>query len=148
MRSIKLVVMGTVVASVAAFAGAPHRGSAEAYIPSDAERARWTMSDMRSLATAIEAYAVDEKQYPSATTIEGLIAVIQPRYMRKAHATDAWGHAFLYVPADDRQSYRLVSAGSDGRTDASSWTAAGPLVSFDQDAVLEAGRTTRPWPFL
>ena len=117
------------------------------YVPSDAERARWTMSDMRTLATAIEAYAVDHKAYPAAATIEALVPSIQPSFMKKAPTVDAWGHAFAYVPAADGQSYRLVSAGSDGKTDPTSWALAGPLSSFDEDAVLESGSITRPWPF-
>lgn len=120
---------------------------AGAYVPTDAERARWTMSDMRSLATAVEAYAIDYKVYPTAATLEALLPLIQPSYIRKAPAIDAWGHAYVYVPASDGHSYRLVSAGSDGKTDPSSWGVAGPLSSFDDDAVLESGSVTRPWPF-
>jgi general secretion pathway protein G len=119
-----------------------------AYVPTDAERARWTMSDMKSVATAIEAYAIDNKAYPAADSIDALIAAVQPIYMRKAHAHDAWGRPFLYVPSADRQSYRLVSAGADGRADRESWDKSGPLGSFDDDAVLTAGQLTRPWPFL
>jgi len=117
------------------------------YSPTDAERARWTMSDMRSLATALEAYAKDNHVYPTGTTIEALVAAVQPSYMRKAHATDAWGRAYVYVPAADGTSYRLVSAGSDGKTDPGSWESAGPLATFEADAVLDSGSMTRPWPF-
>jgi hypothetical protein len=118
------------------------------YVPTDAERARWTMSDMRSLATAIEAYAIDHKAYPSAATMDAMIPLIQPIYMRKAHATDAWGRAYVYVPGADGTSYRLVSAGADGKTDPGSWGTAGPLSNFNDDAVFDSGSFTRPWPFL
>ena len=118
------------------------------YLPTDAERARWTMSDLRSLATAVEAFAVDHKTYPSASNLEELIPLIQPSYIRKAPAADAWGHSFVYVRAADGESYRLVSAGSDGKTDPTSWETAGTLKSFDEDAVVDAGSLTRPWPFL
>jgi Type II secretion system (T2SS), protein G len=121
------------------------------YVPSDAERARWTMSDMRSLATAIEAFASDKNNkqhsYPNAATIEALIPLIQPTFMKKAPTSDAWGHTYAYVPAADGQSYRLVSGGSDGKTDPASWGTPGPLTTFDQDAVLESGSLTRPWNF-
>jgi len=76
-----------------------------------------------------------------------LVAAVQPSYMRKAHATDAWGRAYVYVPAADGTSYRLVSAGSDGKTDPGSWESAGPLATFEADAVLDSGSMTRPWPF-
>lgn len=117
------------------------------YVPSDAERARWTMSDMRSLATAVEAYAVDHKAYPATGTFEAVIALIQPNYIRKAPATDAWGHAYVYVPSQDGRSYRLVSAGSDGTTDPGTWSVAGSLSSFDEDCVFDSGSVVRPWPF-
>jgi hypothetical protein len=121
-------------------------GSAE-YAPTDAERARWTMSDMRSLATAIEAYAGGHQGYPPSATFAEVVVLVQPNYMKKAPAHDAWGHAFVYVVGPDRQSYRLVSAGSDGKTDPSSWGTAGVLSSFEEDAVLDSGSVVRPWPF-
>lgn len=120
---------------------------AERYTPTDAERARWTMSDMRSLATAIEDYAKDNKTYPAVKSIEELIPLIQPIYIRKAPTPDAWGHAYTYVPSADAQSYRLISSGADGKTDPASWEKAGPLTSFDEDAVFDSGSMTRPWPF-
>ncbi len=122
-------------------------GTANAYVPTDAERARWTMSDMKSMATAIEAYATDRHAYPDAANVQALVSLIQPTYMRKAHGTDAWGRDFVYVRGGDGKSYRLVSAGSDGKTDPGSWGATGPLSSFDDDAVLDTGAMTRPWPF-
>lgn len=121
--------------------------AAAAYVPTDAERARWTMSDMRSMATAIEAYLKDHKACPPATMLEALVPLIQPSYMRKAPTIDAWGHAYVYVPAEDGQSYRLVSGGSDGTTDPASWGTAGPLPKFEDDAVFDSGSMTRPWPF-
>jgi hypothetical protein len=121
--------------------------AAVAYVPSDAERARWTMSDLRSLATAVEAYAVDHKSYPSVTTLGELLSLIQPIYIRKAPAVDAWGHAYVYIPSADGKSYRLVSPGSDGATDPKSWETPGPLESFDQDAVVDSGSFTRAWPY-
>jgi len=117
------------------------------YLPTDAERARWTMSDMRSLATALEAYATDNRSYPAASTIDAMVARIQPSYMRKAPATDAWGRAYVYVPGTDGQSYRLISAGEDGKTDPGSWESVGPLSTFAEDAVVDSGSMTRAWPF-
>jgi hypothetical protein len=105
------------------------------------------MSDLRSLATALEAYAVDHKIYPAATTLSELLPMIQPIYIRKAPAVDAWGHAYVYVPSPDGKSYRLVSPGCDGTTDPASWGSPGPLASFDQDAVVDSGTLSRPWPY-
>jgi hypothetical protein len=117
------------------------------YLPTDAERARWTMSDLRTLATAVEAYALDNKTYPAAATLDALIPMIEPIYVRKAPVVDAWGHPYVYVASADRKSYRLVSAGADGATDAKSWDAAGALKSFDEDAVVSSGAFSRSWPY-
>jgi hypothetical protein len=105
------------------------------------------MSDLRSLATAVEAYAVDHKSYPAAATLAELLPLIQPIYIRKAPNVDAWGHAYVYVPSPDGKSYRLVSPGSDGTTDPKSWETPGPLESFDQDAVVATGSLIRAWPY-
>jgi hypothetical protein len=73
--------------------------------------------------------------------------MIEPIYIRKAPVIDAWGHAYLYVPSADRKSYRLVSAGADGTTDAKSWDVAGALTSFEEDAVVSSGTFSRSWPY-
>jgi general secretion pathway protein G len=139
--------VAAVLAAASVSNSLPTASTTAPYVPSDAERARWTMSDMRSLATAVEAYAVDHKAYPSAATFEAVVLLIQPNYMRKAPATDAWGHAYVYLPAQDRQSYRLVSGGSDGTTDPGSWSVAGVLSSFNEDAVVDSGSIVRSWPY-
>jgi hypothetical protein len=105
------------------------------------------MSDMRSVATAIEAYAKVKKTYPAVNSIEALVPLIQPDFIWKAPAADAWGNAYTYLPSADGQSYRLISAGADGTTDPASWGKAGPLAGFAEDAVLDSGSVTRPWPF-
>jgi hypothetical protein len=119
----------------------------KSYIPTDAERARWTMSDLRSLATAVEAYAVDNTSYPAAATLAALIPMIEPTYIRKAPAVDAWGNAYVYVPSADGRSYRLISGGSDGKADPKSWGTAGALATFEEDAVVDSGSFSRSWPY-
>jgi len=136
-----LLIVSTLVCSVT-LAGAP-----TTYAPTDAERARWTMSDLRSLATPVEAFAVDNKAYPTAATFDALIPMIEPIYIRKAPAVDAWGHAYVYVPSADRRSYRLVSAGSDGVTDPKSWEIREALKTFEDDAVVDSGSMSRSWPY-
>jgi general secretion pathway protein G len=81
-------------------------------------RTKRTMADMRSLATAVEAFAVDNNRYPSTdgwvdvTTIGDQLA---PMYIRTLPATDGWEHAILYW--SDGSNYRLVSRGKDGVLD-------------------------------
>lgn len=136
------LLISSILACSVTVAGAP-----KSYVPTHAERARWTMSDLRSLATAVEAYAVDNKTYPAAATLDALIPMIEPAYIRKAPAIDAWGHAYVYVPSADHRSYRLVSAGSDGTADPKSWETAEALATFEEDAVLSSGSFSRSWPY-
>ena len=114
--------------------------------PTDAERARWTMADMRSLATALEAYAKDHHTYPGGTDLAAVLPTIEPSYIRKAPARDAWGHPFVYVPSSDGGGYRLASAGADGTTQPETWAVTGPLDDFAADAVVDSGSFVRPWP--
>ena len=39
--------------------------ASDVYIPTDAERARWTMEDMQNWKIVFDAYTIDYKQYPS-----------------------------------------------------------------------------------
>lgn len=81
----------------------------------DEEREPWrrTMSDMRTLATAIEAFAVDEEALPQVTSLDELEALLAPTYVRTMPRTDVWGEPYSYVVSEDGMSYRIVSAGSD-----------------------------------
>jgi len=112
----------------------------------DAERARWTMADMRSLATAIEAYAIDHKVYPEGASLDAIVAAIQPAYIRTAPTRDAWGHAFVYRRGDGGESYTLVSVGSDGVAQPETWATTSERAAFDEDAVFASGQLIRAWP--
>lgn len=88
----------------------------------DLRRNPWkrALSDMRSIATAVEAYAVDEDEYPQAVSIEGLASVISPTYIRTVPSKDPWGGEYLYVVSADGLHYRLVSGGADTQIDGGS----------------------------
>jgi hypothetical protein len=104
-----------------------------AYAPSDAERARWTMSDMATWRTALEAYAKDNGAYPAAASLEELRTAVEGRYMLVAPMHDAWGNAYRYERVG--HGYRIVSAGADGAFDTASWATRSMLASLDDDAV-------------
>lgn len=80
----------------------------------EAARHPWrrTMADMRALATAVEARATDENEYPN-VSFEDLEALIAPTYIRVVPKVDSWGTPFLYV--GNGEHYRFVSAGADRR---------------------------------
>lgn len=65
---------------VAAAPGRPHPGRGDPFLRphTDAERARWTLADLRTLGMALEANRTDNGAYPEATTIEEMVAAIQP----------------------------------------------------------------------
>lgn len=76
-----------------------------------------TMSDMRTIATAIEAYATDFNRYPDASSFPALIQQLAPTYVSNPTSIDDWGHPLRYERiryAGGRDGYALGSAGKDG----------------------------------
>lgn len=118
------------------------------YLPTDAERARWTMSDMQSWRIVLEAYKQDHGTYPKAASLEELRPMVEPVYIRHAPMTDAWGHPYRYAP-DAGGTPRLISAGADGKFDEASWATGGRMDSYDADAVMTppARWMFRSWEF-
>jgi len=135
----------------------PKAGAASNKPPAKDDRAavKRTMQDMRALATAIEAYAVDHNQYPPAACPPGALTGVsspltaasfsnlRPTYMQEVPWVDGWKRPFRYSLAmPDRNAYRIESLGRDGK--------AAPLVcgtttSFDADIVYSNG-TFIQWP--
>ena len=105
-----------------------------AYVPTDAERARWTMHDMMSWKTVFDAYYTDHKEYPHISTMDEARAIGEPTYIKAAPMHDAWGNPYR-IEADGK-SFRVVSAGADGVFKPETWTTGGTLTSFDDDAVV------------
>jgi general secretion pathway protein G len=101
-----------------------------------------TMADMRSIATAVEAYAVDTNQFPRATSLEELRPIIEPKYIRTMPTVDCWGHAFRYDSSRGEPGYFLGSAGKDGRFDHNSLSeySDSATQNFDCDIVFANGK--------
>lgn len=108
--------------------------------PQSAERSREqrTMADMRTAATASEAYATDFNKYPDAKKIEELKPILSPTYIRTLPTTDAWGTLYAYVVSADKQHYRFVSAGPDKKFDPNSLQL-GSKAAQNDDLVFEDG---------
>lgn len=79
-----------------------------------------TMEDLRTVATAAEAYATDENRYPIAGAYEDLRPILSPTYIKTLPEADAWGTPIVYVSAPDGQHYRFISAGADKRFESGS----------------------------
>jgi hypothetical protein len=99
---------------------------------------QWTMADMRTAATAAEAYATDFNKYPDAKTIEELKPILMPTYIRTLPLTDAWGTVYAYIVSADKQHYRFVSAGPDKKFDPTSLQI-GVKPAKSDDLVFEDG---------
>ena len=113
-----------------------------------------TMSDMRALATAVEAYAVDNNIYPSAscggglfTTIGGQVGtnsftLLSPTYIAQPPRTDGWGHFLYYGSGLAGTAYNIASGGRDNATAA---VVCGTTTDFNADIIYSNG-TFIQWP--
>jgi type II secretory pathway pseudopilin PulG len=102
-----------------------------------------TMADIRSVATALEAYGTDhseEKAYPDGTTVEDLRKHLQPTYTTNVRAIDAWETGMRYMPLEDH-GYVIISAGKDKTFDHESpeQYTGGVTNNFDCDLVFANG---------
>src|SRR5215212_4769412 len=103
-----------------------------------------TMADVRSLATAVEAYATDHNHYPNATSVEGLGPMLTPTYIRVLPVKDGWGTDLRYEAwsrANELDSYAIASAGKDMHFEQETLQeyAQGATDKFDCDIVYANG---------
>jgi general secretion pathway protein G len=114
-----------------------------------------TMSDMRALATAIEAYAVDNNVYPvpnagcaglfttAATVLDsGSFTRLSPTYIAQPPVFDGWGRPNNYGLAADFNSYAIRSFGRDG---VATGLTCSTTTDFNQD-ILYGNGTFIQWP--
>jgi general secretion pathway protein G len=104
-------------------------------------RQKRSMSDMRTIGTAIEAYAVDHSFYPTAVTIGELKSSIDGPYIKSAPQGDGWGTTFVITSGST--DYSIISWGRNLVGDA---VASGTITQhFDCDIVYSNGVFTQ-WP--
>lgn len=77
------------------------------------EKALRTTADLRTIATALEAFKRERGQYIAAETSAKLIDELAPRYMPLVIRIDAWSNEFEYNGT--ASGYRLASRGPDGK---------------------------------
>jgi general secretion pathway protein G len=111
-----------------------------------------TMADIRNVAAAWEARAVDTKAYNAAgfsfpgagISAAQLATMLQPTYFKQIPRVDGWGNAYQFsldsLPgsAVAATTYGIRSAGGDGRFSGTTYTA-GPTTDVDCDIVYAAG---------
>ena len=80
----------------------------------DKSKQRVTMADMRSIATGVQYYHVDQSIFPTdGTSAATLMALLQPFTKVPLPEKDAWRHAYDYH-SDSYSWYSLESFGKDG----------------------------------
>lgn len=106
-----------------------------------------SMSDMRTMATAVEAYAVDNNVYPSGqctgkftaiTTVltDTSLSVLAPTYIANPVKKDGWSNFFAYNTTSNNQEYGFRSLGRDGVTGTLSCTT---TTNFNDDILYSNG---------
>ena len=104
-----------------------------------------TIGDMRSVATAVESYAVDNNAYPLQTTIgsiNGIGTFLETTYIRKTPINDGWNNAFQYITDAQGQQYTLASYGKNKASEAAvTGIACGTQTrKFENDIVFAVGQ--------
>jgi general secretion pathway protein G len=109
-----------------------------------------SMSDMRTMATAIESYAVDNNFYPASATCpaqsittgtvmnDTSLSVLSPTYIANPVRKDGWDHFFQYGvdQTTNAQAYGLISLGRDG---ALSTVTCSTTTNFNDDIIYSNG---------
>jgi len=81
-------------------------------VQQDTDKMGRTAADMRTIGTASEAYAVDNRRYADADSIVALAVRLEPTYVNKVPYEDGWGNRFLV--ASGGRDYEIRSIGPDG----------------------------------
>ncbi|MCP4895436.1 MAG: prepilin-type N-terminal cleavage/methylation domain-containing protein [bacterium] len=103
-------------------------------------RQKATMGDMRTIATAIEAYAVDYGRYPRAITSRANLATfISPTYIKFIPMSDGWNNMWYMRSDANGTEYSIASYGRDATANVGSWTTPGTTSTFDADIVYSNG---------
>ncbi len=102
-----------------------------------------TLDTMRTLATALERYAVAHGRYPEAKDFAGMSSILVPEYLKELPTVDAWKNPYQYTIAEGGGSYTLRSLGKDGLAEPPGADGAEKEPTFDTDLVLVDGVFTK-----
>lgn len=116
----------------------------------DRGKQKRTMADIRSVATAVETFSIDENRYPTSlggtwVPIDQIASKLEPTYIRKLPREDGWGNKLMFQ--GNGREYRIVSPGKDGKLDRN-WTGhiqGGGTSTFSADIVFGDGQFL-VWP--
>ena len=110
----------------------------------DRGKQKRTMADIRSIGTAVEAYAVDNNIYPTSANATALVTAIEPIYIKKMPSTDGWNSLIVYQPATTAGAgYTVKSLGKGNQLEGS--PVGGKTTDFTKDIIFVDGQFTQ-WP--
>ena len=113
-----------------------------------------SMSDMRALATAIEAYQIDNSVYPAAACAAGVYTTtsvtlnsssfsnLSPTYIARPPTLDGWGTFFTFGISIPNDTYVLASYGRNRSPDTVN---CGTTTNFNEDIYYSNGVFIQ-WP--
>jgi general secretion pathway protein G len=109
-------------------------------------RQKRTMSDMRTIATGIEQYEVDNNFYPKvANGISNVATYLEPTYVKRIPRTDGWNEAFAFLgDATNGLDYTIISYGKNHQQDGT-YTPGTRTTTFNADIVYSDGQFIQ-WP--
>lgn len=113
-------------------------------------RQKRTMSDIRSISTAIEAYAVDQNAYPKMPAVSGstlrtqLVTYLEPTYIKRIPDQDGWGAPYYWDGNTGGGDYTVWS-GARNKNSTMEWFGGGPTSDFNADIVFSHGQFVQ-WP--
>ncbi len=105
----------------------------------DRGKQKRTMADMRSVGTAVEAYAVDNNVYPVGN-LGAAEPVLEPIYIKQMPLTDGWRNTLIYTGVTTGYTVESYAKGNVNDADI-----AGPTTLFSSDILFIDGQFTS-WP--
>ena len=109
----------------------------------DRGKQKRTMADMRSIGTAVEAYAVDNNIYPTAASMTAAQPFLEPIYIKKLPLQDGWSNNLVYEPGvSSGAGYTIESYAKTGVDDGD---VGGKTNAFSDDILFVDGQFTQ-WP--
>jgi general secretion pathway protein G len=103
-------------------------------------RQKRTLADMRTLGTALEAYAVDNDTYPPGiTSVEELQPLLCPDYLASLPLSDGWNQPFIFTSDAEGLGYEIISYGRDLAPGPDDGGYVEGFTDFDYDMIYQNG---------
>lgn len=104
----------------------------------DSSKQASTVSNLRTIASALSVYRVDNNAYPTASSITELSAILEPGYIAKMVLRDGWGQPFF---VDSMTTDYTIGTGGKNWDGSSPLTnePVGSTYTFESDIILTNG---------